>query len=145
MTEPEEDELVPCIVTGKAEDGTLIAEVLTDEQILDMTLPNLDLAQREHMNVQVAQDPDGTVYAVEEPGSPAPLQTIDQREQDVKNRIASARYNHTPGLRHTLKFDNITYDVDRNGAWHRVTPRLCAKHHNMKNHSVARRARRGVV
>jgi hypothetical protein len=74
-----------------------------------------------------------------------PLQTIDQREQDEKNRIASAHYNHTPGLRHTLKFDNITYDVDRNGAWHRVTPRLCAKHHNMKNHSVARRARRGVV
>jgi hypothetical protein len=83
--------------------------------------------------------------AAPEERSPAPLRTIDQREQDEKNRIASAHYNHTPGLRHTLKFDNITYDVDRNGAWHRVTPRLCAKHHNMKNHSVARRARRGVV
>jgi len=83
--------------------------------------------------------------AAPEERSPAPLRTIDQREQDEKNRIASAHYNHTPGLRHTLKFDNITYEVDRNGAWHRVTPRLCAKHHNMKNHSVARRARRGVV
>ena len=85
-----------------------------------------------------------TMSAPEE-RSPAPLRTIDQREQDEKNRIASARYNHTPGLRHTFKFDGITYDVDQNGAWRRIAPRHCAESHNMKNKGVARRARRGVV
>jgi hypothetical protein len=91
--------------------------------------------------------PDGTILAKDtgEPVSPPPLRTIDagkQREADLK---ASAGYNHTPGLRHTLKADGATYDVGPNGAWHRITPRSCAKHHNLKNHSVARRARRGVV
>ena len=91
--------------------------------------------------------PDGTILAKDtgEPISPPPLRTIDagkQREADLR---ASAGYNHTPGLRHTLKADGATYDVGPNGAWHRITPRSCAKHHNLKNHSVARRARRGVA
>jgi hypothetical protein len=117
---PEEDELVPLTVVDVLEDGTVVAERMTEEEVLTMTTPV-------------------------EPGSPAPLRTIDQREQDEKNRIASAKYNHTSGLRHTFKHDGTTYDVDRNGAWHRVTPRHCAESHNLKNHGVARRARRGVV
>ena len=117
---PEEDELIPLTVVDVLGDGTVVADRMTKEEGLTMTTPV-------------------------EPGSPAPLRTIDQREQDEKNRIASARYNHTPGLRHTLKVDGATYDVYHNGAWHRITPRKCAQHHNLKNHAVARRERRGVV
>ena len=118
--DPEENELIPLTVVDVLEDGTVVAERLTEEEILTMVAPV-------------------------EPVSPPPLRTIDQREQDEKNRIASANYNHTPGLRHTFRHDNITYDVDRNGAWHRIAPRKCAESTNLKNKGVARRARRGVV
>ena len=124
-----EDELIPLTVTDVLEDGTVVAERLTEGQIL------------------AEGDLEGplTITAPVEPVSPPPLRTIDQREQDEKNRIASAHYNHTPGLRHTFKFDNITYDVNEHGAWRRIAPRHCAESHNMKNKGVARRARRGVV
>jgi hypothetical protein len=115
-----EDELIPLTVVDVLEDGTVVAERMTEEEILTMTTPV-------------------------EPVTPVPLRTIDQREQDEKNRIASSHYNHTPGLRHTFKFDNITYDVNEHGAWRRIAPRHCAESTNMKNKGVARRARRGVV
>lgn len=70
---------------------------------------------------------------------------VDPKKQHESDLKAGAGYNHTPGLRHTLRSDGTTYDVDDRGAWHRITPRSCAKHGNLKNHSVARRARRGVV